>query len=669
MSGWSPRVHYWVSRFGRHQLAAVQPLLRSLAQGGAGAALELQPLSGTLGQATFDYRVAYLLAEGDSLALSDAELALEQGLDVVVLVFRLLSTLIPARVMTALDLAELGYYLFTGYAAFAAGQRERAGEYLLEALASVNGLANAKFFKLRRHVGGAVPTRLQPIGDAFTLATLVPVTPTGLQRIDQGRREGLWVGEGKLYAKLGDGGCYRVYEVANPLERTSSFHLGEGDTSLSLSLFSNPDPRIVRDPYTGDWHVLRRFGLLGGMDLPLRPVSQGDWVSRGVRRQTVQGHTLHWIDDGQRGVSVEFDLQHGCWYSDETRLYYRFDDASGRQVGSADAGPVTNHLERQVAREALGCEAPRPVLRQWQAQGIGEAIPLDIHQIWIGDFDSLSRVHGATLVANAHMAQLSGYSLHVHLLGEVDSLWNRFKLQWHYPGIHFQSLARQPFFSAFLGSEPGKVFSFFRQPQSRNLAAASDVLRYRLLHELGGVYMDIDDRLLQDLPQIHLQPGQLGVGGFVENQRLGLRGPNNSHFASLKGNPLLDAMLEEIPRRFNRSTLEQQVPRPLHRTPLPVDGSRLAEDYFHADDQRFTLYMREISSVTGPALFNSIRYLASADAETLTRALVYADDLIRKGVRVEIEVMEWMLKASPVLSPLEGFIEVGNAHSWQSGRR
>lgn len=669
MSGWNPQVHYWVSRFGRHQLAAVQPLLLALAQGGAGAALELRSLQGSLGQTTFDYRVAYLLAEGDSMAMSDAELALEKGLEVVVLVFRLLSTLIPARVMTALDLAELGYYLFSSYGSFATGERERAGEYLLEALTSINGLANAKFFRLRRYSTGSVPTRLQSTGTDVTLTAVAPATPGGLQRVEHGLREGLWVGEGKLYVKLANGACYRVYEVANPLERTSHFYLGEGDTPLSLTLFSNPDPRIARDPHSGHWHVVRRFGLLGGMDLPLRPTTRGDWVTRGVRSQTAQGYTLHWIEDGQHTVPVEFDLQHGCWYSTQTKLYYRFDSDAGRQVGSTDAGPLASELDRQVAREALECEVPRPVLRQWQAQAVGEAVPANIHQIWIGDFDSLSRAHGSTLTENAQVAQRSGYTLHVHLLGEVDGLWSRLKLQWQYPGIRFQSLKRQTFFSPFLASEAGKVFTFFRMPQSRNLAAASDVLRYRLLHELGGVYMDIDDRLVADLPPIRLQPGQLGVGGLVENLRLGLRGPNNSHFASHKGNPMLDAMLEAIPQRFNRSTLEQQVPRPIYKSPLQVDDSRLAEDQFRVDDQRFTLYMKEISAVTGPAMFNGVRHLASADAQALTQALIYADDMISKGLRIEPEVLEWVSQASPVLSPLEDFIEVGNAHSWKSGRR
>ncbi|WP_460418526.1 dermonecrotic toxin domain-containing protein [Pseudomonas sp. microsymbiont 2] len=654
MKDWNPQVRYWVSRFGRHQLAIVQPLLFSLARGGAGAALALRPLKGSLGQATFSYRIAYLRAEGDSLALSDAELALEKGLDIAVLVFRLLSTLIPARVMTALDLAELGYYLFTSHSSFAAGQREQAGEYLLEALTSVNGLANAKFFTFRRHAKGNAPTRLQAAGAGYTLAAIAPEPKviTGLRRIEQGLREGLWVSEGGLYVKLADGGCYRVYELANPVERTSSFHLGEGDTPLSRSLFSNPDPRIVRDPYTGNWHVLRRAGLLGGMDLPLRPVVQADRVTRGIRREIVEGRTQYRIDEGQQVVKVEFDLQHGCWYSDQTRRYYRFDSEAGRQIGSSDAGAVANHVERQEAREALGCTQPKPVLRQWQAVAGGEAVPSDIHQVWIGDYQTLSREHGALLTKNAEVAKRSGYKLHVHLLGTVDSGWNRFKLNRKYPDIEFRSLASNSFFNVFLNSEAGKVFSFFRETPSRNLAAACDVLRYRLLHELGGVYMDIDDQLIGNLPVIRLQPGQLGTGGFVEHRQLGLRGPNNSHFASLKGNPLLDAMLEEIPRCFKNSSLGRQVPRPLQ-----------------GDYQRFSAYMREISEVTGPVMFNRIRHLASADAQTLTRALSYADELIVKGVRVETEVLDWITMASPVLSPLEGLIKIGNAHSWTSGRR
>ena len=93
--------------------------MRHIAGGKGGERIATGLIGKPLSHQLFDYRLAFLSAEADSLALSDAELALERGLDIAVMVFRLVSAVIPARLMTVLDLAELGYYLFSGYAAYA----------------------------------------------------------------------------------------------------------------------------------------------------------------------------------------------------------------------------------------------------------------------------------------------------------------------------------------------------------------------------------------------------------------------------------------------------------------------------------------------------------------------------------------------------------------------
>ncbi|MFJ9992632.1 dermonecrotic toxin domain-containing protein [Pseudomonas putida] len=652
-SQWPASTEYWVSRFGRHQLGGALPLLQRIADGKTGADLATQTLNQPIGKAVFNYRVAYLLAEGNSLAVSDAELRLARGLDIAVAVFRVLSALIPARVMTMLDLAELGYYMFNSYAALASGQREQAGTYALEAMTSLSGLANAKFYRFRAPVASGVPLRLVGGNGTRSVAAIDEApTPQGAPFvISHGPRNGLLVFDGRLNVAL-QGRYYPVYEVRDPLQRTSTFHIGSGAGAQSRSLFSNPDPRIERDPRTGDWLIVHRPGLLGGMDQALPSRSMPMKVMRKVKERSDGSSRTFRIMDGSQEVEVMFDLDYCCWYSSSKKRYYRLDEQAKRYLGAADPGPKASRMERQQARLELEC-LQRPMLPELSASSGMELLPKVIHQIWIGNADSLIAAHDSTLKGNIEMARNGGYQLHLHFLGRsgwgLSNALQLRKLRSRYPGATCTSLTGDAFFKDFEEGPQGEVFKFFLQPETRNYAAACDALRYKLLHEMGGVYMDMDDVLLRPLPQLTLRPGQLAVGGVVSNDALMLRGPNNSHFASLKGNPLLDAVLREMSQRFSAS-------RKLGHRPK-------------FSDPGFTEYMREISRVTGPGLLNTMRHRASAIEKALTEAKLYIFLSQDKGVRPERAVSEWVKRISALLTPLEDYIDVGNAHSWATGRR
>ncbi|HEK0907272.1 TPA: hypothetical protein SMQ04_002032 [Pseudomonas putida] len=652
-SPWPASTEYWVSRFGRHQLGTALPLLLRIADGKAGAELATQTLNQPIGKAIFNYRIAYLLAEGNSLAVSDAELRLERGLDIAVTVFRVLSALIPARVMTVLDLAELGYYMFNSYAALASGQREQAGTYALEALTSLSGLANAKFYRFKAPAASGVPLRLVSRSGVRSVVAIdeVPKPQGAPFVISHGLRKGLLVFDGRLNVSL-QGRYYPVYEVRDPLQRTSTFYIGSGDGVQSRSLFSNPDPRIERDPRTGDWLIVRRPGLLGGMDqpLPVRPMPVK--VMRGVRESANSSGRTFRIMDGTQEVEVLFDLDYCCWYSSSKGRYYRRDEQTNTYLGAVDPGPAASRLERQQARLELEC-LQRPVLPELPPSSGLELLPKVIHQIWIGSADNLIASHDSTLKGNIEMARAGGYQLHLHFLGRsgwgVNNALQLRKLRSRYPGATCTSLKGDAFFKDFEEGPQGEVFKFFLRPETRNYAAACDALRYKLIDELGGVYMDMDDVLLRPLPQLTLRPGQLAVGGVVSNATLMLNGPNNSHFASLKGNPLLDAVLREMSQRFSAS-------RKLGHRPK-------------FSDPGFTEYMREVSRVTGPGLLNTMRHSASAIEKALTEAKLYIFHSQDNGVRPERAVFEWVKRVSALLTPLEDYINVGNAHSWKTGRR
>lgn len=650
-SAWQATLRYWLSRFGKHQQAAVHPLLRLIAEGKGGAQIATVVIDKPLAQQVFDYRLAFLAAEADSLALSEAELALERGLEIAVAIFRLLSVVFPARVMTVLDLAELGYYLFNGYAAYAQGQRQEAGEYVIQALTSITGLANARFPTLIPAARAQAPVRLQSVGARLSLTPVPSSAPmAGLVRIETGVREGLFAADGKLHVRL-DGRYYRVYEVHDSLEGISRFYLGDGQGPLARSLFSNPDTRVERMAGSPRWHVMPKLQLRAGM--PMVPVGRAPALLylRGINSSQVPDGVEHRLHDGQRSQLVYFDLDTCRWYSADNRLFYEYDALAARHRSVTRPTRLPSELERQQARYELEC-VDRPVLPMLKSAALGEAVPKAIHQIWIGSAAALIAAHDATLKSNVALARQSGYSLQVHFLGEggrLRTLTQLTRLRLRYPGATFVSLAGEAFYTSFKASAQGRVFDAFLQPQWRNHAAASDVLRYRLLFELGGVYLDMDDRLLKPLETISLRPGQLAVGAVVENYLLMLKGPNNSHFASLAGNPLLDAMQAEIVRRFDQARLPEQ--RPLH------------------DQPGFTAYMREISAISGPRLFNDMRHLADVEIAAVDAAKGYVFDLIGQGVFAEREVMQWIETAEVLHPTLERFIDVGNAHSWRTTRR
>ena len=649
-SAWSATLRYWFSRFGKHQQASVYPLLRRVAEGKGGAQVDTVPIDLPLARQVFDYRLAFLRAEADSLALSEAELALERGLEIAVTVFRLLSMVIPARVMTVFDLAELGYYLFNSYAAYAQGQRVLAGEYIVEALSSLSGLANARFPRVRSAKGAQAPVRLLSVNTRLSLVPVQSARVTGPVRIETGLRKGLFVEGGRLHVLL-DGHYYRVYEVRDNLQGTIRFYVGEGDGVLARSLFSNPDVAIERIAGTLRWQMTPRLGLRGGMPLPPAGRAPALVHLRGVSSSEVRDSLEHRVHDGQRSQVVYFDLDACCWYSPDSRLFYEYDRLTGHHGGLPRPTRLPTDVERQQARYELEC-VERPVLPALKTAALGDPVPKDIHQIWIGSVDALITTHDKVLKANVAIAQQSGYTLHVHFLGgggRLRTLAQLTRLRLRYPGARFVGLASEGFYTGFKASPQGQVFDAFLHPQRRNLAAASDVLRYRLLHELGGMYLDMDDRLLKPLETIRLRPGQLAVGAVVENYLLMLKGPNNSHFATLAGNPLLDVMQVEIVRRFGEASLPDR--RPLY------------------DQPGFTAYMREISRVTGPRLFNDMRYLVDGEVAALDLAKGYVFDLIGKGVFAEREVMQWIETAEVLHPTLERFVDIGNANSWRTTRR
>lgn len=218
--------------------------------------------------------------------------------------------------------------------------------------------------------------------------------------------------------------------------------------------------------------------------------------------------------------------------------------------------------------------------------------PLDktIHQIWLGSQPPRAGLI-ETIKGNIAKAPDYRFVLHIDIDnavsdGHLDTLLNSFA---DYPNMTISTLHDEPFFEAFLKDDIGVPFDYFRNGEATNLAAASDALRYRLIREYGGIYMDCDDRVTQALnsAQITAGPSDVLVGAPVSSPDARYFGPNNSHFASLPGNPVLEKMEQELCERF---LIERDA-----ITELSMIKSQTPEA-----NQR---YVYKIFEVTGPRLF------------------------------------------------------------------
>lgn len=204
----------------------------------------------------------------------------------------------------------------------------------------------------------------------------------------------------------------------------------------------------------------------------------------------------------------------------------------------------------------------------FEALGVtpGEAIPKRLFSIWVGD----KVIAGDYLTALDHNIQVlrnSDYVLTLYLstTNKVAYQQNMALLQSRIAGgLKVKQLESQGFYDLFKNSD------YFNQYQAAiagnggvasNFSSASDILRYRILHSEGGIYLDMDDHLLLDegppprarldAVSLNATPDGLLLRSPVCNQQLGMyTSYNTSMIGSHAANPVLNDISDEILRRY-----------------------------------------------------------------------------------------------------------------------
>lgn len=385
----------------------------------------------------------------------------------------------------------------------------------------------------------------------------------------------------------------------------------------------------------------------------------------GVLRRASLANPSLFVDSIQvEGVrlDVRYDPVTDTWRSNSTTPY-RLNAEAGRFELVDLATELTRNPEQiTAATRRFGIDLDYPWTLQEESFVNGQPIPRKIHSVWIGK--RLPTEFAKLVKRNAMNAALGRHPFEMHLYLAIDdpvemsatllALKDR-------PGslhLHaleetkfFQNFRKQPYFDQYHAASKGNAV---------NYASAVDVLRYRLLHSEGGIYLDVDDKVLGTDRhglnfgdhEFRVEPGKLLLNNLVSHSRLGMNLEfNTSNIGSLPGNPLLDQISALSHERF-----------------LDSEDLYTQRPYESADGrERVDHYAKRISYTTGPEVFNDVvlrqfphyrqfRGICRASVELYIdpRTRAHIDDLIRR--------------LTPGYSPLGRLIRIGTTGSWMHTR-
>lgn len=383
-------------------------------------------------------------------------------------------------------------------------------------------------------------------------------------------------------------------------------------------------------------------------------------VLRGVQRQQLNSLVAPaFLIEAQDTLRlVRFDPFSESWrtpggtafrYNSASSLFERFDAAHAPEALAP-------------AIEAATAELDMPATYPWRIPDLptSDRLPLPrmIHSLWLG-----RRMPGRlvdNLLRNAAEAGTGqapfDYHLYLAVNDPLDHALTLADLAGAPANLHIHELEETEFFREFQGTPYHQQYLAATEGSGINYASAADVLRYRLVHYYGGVYMDVDDVIyagtmsqpgFADQPWA-VAPGRLLLNGLVSEPRLGLHcGFNTSNFASLPKNPLLEAISEESYLRYltNRDLYRQR----------PYEGADPRE--------QVTAYARRINQVTGPGVFNDVLMAQQADVRQFRSVCRIATELYVPA-RHLAALHQQIRVHTPNYCPLAWRIRIGATSSW-----
>ena len=405
----------------------------------------------------------------------------------------------------------------------------------------------------------------------------------------------------------------------------------------------------------------------------IAPVEGADpAVSAAVLRHCLYDGTPDRLEASLYGYNAEvlYDLEHDAFMSEEALNdvdpRYFIARAGRRDLVRIEVQqrPVDNAM-RSASLKALGVNLELPVtLLEPNAESL-QPIPRTLTCLWVGD-KVLSEALVATLAHNARLAQDSDYSMRLLLSRATPAMFERnlAQLTREAPGLQVLALEDQDFFIALRASKYHTQYQAALDGGA--YASASDILRYRLLHQEGGLYMDVDDTLLEDGEFQQMHDG-IGVGtpgerldavplattadGLllqppISNETMSMHCLYNTSFiGSHAGNPTLEAISDEIHERL------LQAPDFYGQRPTLAENPTA---FYH--------YASKLSMLTGPQVVTDVidRRLPGL-AQLRQMASLGSMKIVNLGRFVDLERYKQLLRSQ---LPLNRLAKVGSLHSW-----
>jgi len=325
--------------------------------------------------------------------------------------------------------------------------------------------------------------------------------------------------------------------------------------------------------------------------------------------------------------------------------------------------PVTD-AQRMETLQGLGVDLILPMSLGDLRPPAMKPIPKKISCIWVGD-KVISQPLLENVGRNAALLRESDYAYRVYLSTASPEIYARNVelLAQYAPSMQVLPLESQPLYAEF------KQSRYYRQYQAAiegnggagtNFASASDVLRYRMLYSDGGLYMDLDDSILQpgqrtplgqpaesiDAVPLHMSNRGLILSVPMSNETLGMNIQyGNSMIGSHSGNPTLNAISDTLLERFEaQPDFYQSRPDALH------------------DPEGFQRYAITLNHISGPGALND------AITHRLPELAQYREvwNLSALPIRDNTGVLDWsgFREAYQALTPLNRFSQVGSNLSW-----
>ncbi|WP_433885530.1 dermonecrotic toxin domain-containing protein [Pseudomonas vranovensis] len=399
----------------------------------------------------------------------------------------------------------------------------------------------------------------------------------------------------------------------------------------------------------GEW---QRISLKGGQpiveDPAVRQHVRLGFVSRNSYGAVISSHVT---DVGYDLVEnafrrVKLNRETNVWEAVDDRLYRP--QADGMQ--EVKTGGEVFNAERMATLKALDIDIELPF--DFTALNLpGDLdIPAQIYSIWIGDRAiKLELLQNMESNATRVKQGTRPYTLKLYLSSEHPEVFklNKAALKKHAPTVEVVELETSDFY---LGFKESRYFEQYRAAidgnggVARNFSSASDVLRYPLMKYHGGLYLDVDDTLTSEWASVEIKTTAegLAVKEPVSHEVLNLdTGFNTSCFATQKDNPTLEAISAKSFERYEAS-------REIYRDPRPV-----------ASDSTFNAYMRKISHIGGPGVFNDVIDEQLPELRRLRQlCLLRSRPMFARDLLSEIQT-----NFSRFL-PLERMVDIGSENSW-----